>query len=98
MEKVSSEHRQKMIQRADLLKAIGNPLRLCIIEKLIHEGPTSVSDITSCMDASQPAVSQHLRKLKDMGIVESQKEENRIYYSCTREDIKKLIACLDLEV
>lgn len=62
--------------------------------KLTEDGRTNVSDITSCMDVSQSAVSQHLRKLKDMGIVESKKEENRIYYTCKREDVIKLLDCL----
>lgn len=64
------------------------------MEKLIDEGETTVSEITSCMEVSQSAVSQHLRRLKDMNLVESRKEENRIYYSCTRDDVQKIIQCL----
>ncbi|MDO5018598.1 MAG: metalloregulator ArsR/SmtB family transcription factor [Lagierella massiliensis] len=96
--KVGIEHRQSIVKNAEILKAIGNPARLCLLEKLIKEGPTKVTDITSCMDISQSAVSQHLRKLKDMGILSCEKKENRVYYFCDREDIKKIISCLNMEV
>lgn len=92
--KVSQDYKDQIYRKAELLKALANPVRLCLLDKLLNEGPTSVSDITSCMDVSQSAVSQHLRKLRDMGIVEARKEENRIYYSCDREDVKKILACL----
>lgn len=90
----SKDHKEKIYRQAEIFKALSNPVRLCLIEKLVDEGQSCVSDITSCMDVSQSAVSQHLSKLKDMGIVTSRKEENRIYYSCDREDIKKIISCL----
>lgn len=92
--KLGIEHKEKIYEKAEILKALGNPVRLCLLFKLVEEGSTNVSDIISCMDVSQSAVSQHLRKLKDMGIVESKREENRIYYSCTREDVRKIISCL----
>lgn len=96
--KNSQVHKDQIYKKAELLKALANPVRLCLLEKLVEEGPTSVSDITSCMDVSQSAVSQHLRKLKDMGIVESRKEENRIYYSCDRKDVIKIISCLKEDI
>ena len=96
--RTSAEHKEQIYQKTNLLKALANPVRLCLLEKLIKEGPTSVSDITSCMDVTQSAVSQHLRKLKDMGLVEAKKEENRIYYSCTREDVCKIVSYLMEEI
>ncbi|WP_363311117.1 metalloregulator ArsR/SmtB family transcription factor [uncultured Anaerococcus sp.] len=83
-----------MKRQADLLKLLANPVRLCLLEKLIDEGECSVTSITSCMEVSQSAVSQHLRRLKDMGIVNLRKEENRSYYSCKRKDVEKIIRVL----
>lgn len=86
--------KERIERQADLLKLLASPVRLCLLEKLIEEGACSVTDITSCMDVSQSAVSQHLRRLKDMGIVDLRKEENRSYYSCTRKDVEKIIKVL----
>lgn len=94
MSKIDQAHRDRIERQAELLKALANPVRLCLLEKLIDEGETSVSDITACMEVTQSAVSQHLRRLKDMELVECRKEENRIYYSCTRGDVHKIIECL----
>lgn len=86
--------KERIERQADLLKLLASPVRLCLLEKLIEEGECSVTNITSCMDVSQSAVSQHLRRLKDMGIVDLRKEENRSYYSCTRKDVEKIIKVL----
>lgn len=88
------KYKEKMYEKAELLKALANPVRLCLLCKLIKDGPTMVSDIVECIEVSQSSVSQHLRKLKDIGIVESRKEQNRIYYSCNREDVRKIISCI----
>lgn len=92
--KLSEKHKEEIYKKSDILKAMSSPIRLCLLIKLIQEGPTSVNEITSCMDVSQSAISQHLSKLRDMNIVDSKKEENRIYYSCNREDVKKIIDVL----
>lgn len=92
--KLNEKHKEEIYKKSEILKAMSSPIRLCLLVKLIQDGPTNVNDITSCMDVSQSAISQHLSKLKDMNIVESHKEENRIYYSCNREDIKKIINIL----
>ena len=94
MRTIEKADKERIERQADLLKLLANPVRLCLLEKLIDEGECSVTDITSCMDVSQSAVSQHLRRLKDMGIVDLRKEENRSYYSCTRTDVEKIIRVL----
>ncbi|MGI5949606.1 ArsR/SmtB family transcription factor [Peptoniphilus sp.] len=92
--KFNEEHKEEIYKRAEILKALSNPVRLCLLIKLIQDGPASVNEITSCMDVSQSAISQHLSKLRDMNIVKSTKVENRIFYSCEREDVKRIISCL----
>lgn len=91
---ISKDHKEQIYKSSELLKALSNPIRLCLLEKLIDEGAKNVNDITSCMEVSQSAISQHLKILRDMDIVESRKEENRIYYSCNRKDVIRIISCL----
>ncbi|MDD7363524.1 MAG: metalloregulator ArsR/SmtB family transcription factor [Peptoniphilus sp.] len=90
----TSEHRREMREAAKLLRALANPIRLCLLEKLIEDGPTNVKGIGECMDVSQPNLSQHLKVLRDQGIVEAEKIQNQVFYSCEREDVRKLIETL----
>ncbi len=91
---ISSEHKEEMMEKADLLKALGHPIRLCILENLVMHGEKNVTEIVSCMDASQSNISQHLSKLRDLGIVMSEKEGNQVYYSCNNEKVRRLIEYL----
>jgi DNA-binding transcriptional ArsR family regulator len=47
-------------------------------------------DLADILGMSIPAVSQHLRKLKDGNIVQTRKERQTIYYSLTQENLKIL--------
>lgn len=61
------------------LEALGDPTRRQIFERL-RQGPCSVSELVSMVNISQPAVSQHLRVLKDARLVQVQKRaQQRIY-------------------
>lgn len=91
---LTREHQQQMREAADLLKAMANPVRLCLLNKIVEEGPTNVKGIGACMDVSQPNLSQHLRRLKDQGIVESKRVQNQIFYSCEREDVRRILKTL----
>ena len=57
---------------AKQLKAVADPNRLRILACL-KKGEVCVCDFTSVLDISQPAVSQHLRKLKEAGIITERK-------------------------
>jgi DNA-binding transcriptional ArsR family regulator len=50
------------------LDALGDPTRRAVL-KLLRRGPTSVADIAAEFPISRPAISQHLRVLKDAGLV-----------------------------
>lgn len=89
------EHKAQIRQAANVFRAMGSPVRLCLLEKLVREGETNVSDITSCMEVSQSCVSQHLAKLRDMGLVQARKENREVYYSCTSEKVRRLIAAME---
>jgi len=52
------------------LEALGSPTRCLILERL-RRGPTSVGAIAADIGASQPAVSQHLKVLKEAGLVQA---------------------------
>lgn len=88
------KHMESMTATAGILKLLANPVRLCLLQKLLGEGELNVSQITSCMDVSQSAISQHLAKLRLNGIVEARKAGNQVFYACRRDDIRDIMAAL----
>jgi len=73
-----------------VLALAGNEARLKILYLLEEERELCPCDLADILDMSVPAVSQHLRKLKDGNIVEIRKEGQTIYYSLTKENLKIL--------
>lgn len=65
----------------DILKLAANDVRLKILYLLSKEEQLCPCDLGDILDMSIPAVSQHLRKLKDGGLVETERDGQVIYYS-----------------
>ncbi|WP_113662315.1 ArsR/SmtB family transcription factor [Pedobacter nanyangensis] len=79
-------------------KAIANPVRLEIIDLLVH-GPLSVEQIAYNIDQSVANASQHLQKLKNAKLVKIEREGNFIYYSLTGDNVfRAWIALRDLGI
>ena len=76
-------------QGSEQLDALGDPTRRAIFERLAH-GPLPVGDIAKKLPVSRPAVSQHLRVLKDAGLVRDRKEGTRHYYSVDGDALAEL--------
>jgi DNA-binding transcriptional ArsR family regulator len=86
---MNSTHKQK----ADILKALGHPIRFCIVEGLIS-GEQNVATMVECTGVPQPTVSQHLNILKAAGIIEGQRIGNQIHYSVISRDAKEIVKAL----
>ncbi|MEQ8357893.1 MAG: metalloregulator ArsR/SmtB family transcription factor [Cytophagales bacterium] len=80
---------------SDILKLAGNDVRLKILYLLNKEDQLCPCDLGDILDMSVPAVSQHLRKLKDGGLVETQREGKVIFYSLNQQTIPVLQPCFD---
>jgi len=65
----------------DILKLTGNDVRLKILYLLSIEEQLCPCDLSDILKMSVPAVSQHLRKLKDGGLVENERDGQTIFYS-----------------
>lgn len=80
-------------EAAEKLKVLGDKTRLTMLS-LMKEREYCVCEFVDILDISQPGVSQHLRKLKDQGIVKEDKRGQWVYYSLNVEDklyIKELL-------
>jgi ArsR family transcriptional regulator len=68
-------------ERAELMKALADPTRLTILSSLWKAGgPICICDFTASLDLSQPTISHHMAKLKDAGLVQSEKKGIWVYY------------------
>lgn len=77
-------------QLSKVLELAGNEVRLKILYLLEEENELCPCDISDILGMSIPAISQHLRKLKDGNIIESRREGQTIYYSLKEEHLKVL--------
>ncbi|MGL5054630.1 MAG: ArsR/SmtB family transcription factor [Fusobacteriaceae bacterium] len=81
-------------EKAELLKALAHPIRLCIIKSLIKNSSANVSQICNCLKTPQSTISQHLIKLKNTGIVEGERNKNEIIYRIKDKRITDIIKVL----
>jgi ArsR family transcriptional regulator len=83
--------------KADLLKALGQPTRLKILE-LLADGERCVCEIFPAIDEEQSNISKHLSFLRSQGIVVAERRGMRVFYRLTNPRILKLLedaeACL----
>ena len=85
---------KKVEKVAFILKTIGHPVRLGIIDLLIHHKELSVNEICDQLELEQSLVSHHLTNMKLKGILDSKREGKNIYYSLILQEVKTVIECM----
>ena len=81
---------EKQNQIAILAKALGHPARIAIIEYLIGVGTCICGDIVNVLPLAQPTVSQHLKELKNAGLIKGNVEGNTICYCIDEKALETL--------
>ena len=74
--------------------ALADPTRRLVLERLL-EGPSSVGELAERMPVSRPAVSQHLKVLKDAGLVSDRQQGARRIYAIDPDGLGAMRAWLD---
>jgi ArsR family transcriptional regulator, arsenate/arsenite/antimonite-responsive transcriptional repressor len=83
--------RNQAERMAAIAKAIGDPIRLQLIDVLRkHAGKVCVCELVPLFDVSQPTLSHHLKKLRDAGIVDCERRGLWAYYYVLPEAVKEL--------
>lgn len=77
---------------ANIAKALGHPARVAIIEYLMKVDSCICGDIVNELPLAQPTVSQHLKELKNAGIIKGNIEGNAICYCIDEKAIEKLLS------
>jgi DNA-binding transcriptional ArsR family regulator len=77
--------------RHDLFRTLADPTRRSLFERLALEGDLSVRALTEGGRVSQPAVSQHLKVLREAGLVAEQKVGRNVLYRVEPDGLAPLI-------
>jgi ArsR family transcriptional regulator, arsenate/arsenite/antimonite-responsive transcriptional repressor len=89
---IERAHAERM---AAVAKALGDPVRMQLVDVLRqHAGKVCVCELVPLFDLSQPTVSHHLKKLRDAGIVGSERQGLWAYYYVKLEALEELSAWL----
>lgn len=78
-------------EAAEMLKALAHPVRLCIVRGLLVKKQCNVTYMQECLELPQSTVSQHLQKLRSLGIVESERSGLEVNYQLANEKVIKLV-------
>ena len=81
--------------RARILKALGHPARVRILRLLISRSECICGEICEEMPLAQSTISQHLKIMKEAGIIQGEVDGPRICYCVNREKLKKLKALVE---
>lgn len=76
---------------AELLKVLGNPVRLGVILELEHHDARCVHELVAALGVSQPLMSQHLRVLRDARLIAGERIGKEIRYSITDEHVTHIV-------
>ncbi|KGA25910.1 MULTISPECIES: ArsR/SmtB family transcription factor [Pectobacterium] len=79
---------------AAMLRAIGNENRLLVLCLLIEHGEMSVGALLEHIPLSQSALSQHLAKMREEGLISYRRESQTLYYRIENQDVEKIVATL----
>ena len=85
-----SELNESFDYLANGLSLVGNSVRLKILYLLFEEKRLCVCDLSDILGMNISAISQHLRKMKDRNLIETEREAQTIFYSLTEEYEKML--------
>jgi ArsR family transcriptional regulator, arsenate/arsenite/antimonite-responsive transcriptional repressor len=80
---------------ARLTKALGHPARVTILRVLCASGSCMYGDLTGELDLAKSTVSQHLKILKDVGLVRGTIDGPRACYCVERRELRRLHALIE---
>ncbi|MFA6812812.1 MAG: winged helix-turn-helix domain-containing protein [Bacteroidaceae bacterium] len=94
------EYTEKQIRIARFAKALSNPARIVILEFLAKQNQCFFGDIDDVLPIAKATVSQHLKALKEAGLIQGEIEAPKVRYCINKEnwEIAKKMFCDFLEL
>lgn len=80
--------------RLVLLRHLGEPVRLGVLDRLVDHGPASVSELAARLDVGVPQLSNHLRRLREAGLVEVERVGRQGIYRVAGTQVAPLLRLL----
>lgn len=81
-------------EAADLMRLLAHDRRLLLLCHLMQEGEVTVGALADRVGLSQPAMSQHLQRLRDDGLVATRRAGTTIHYRIADDRVARLIGAL----
>jgi len=78
---------------AEVMKAVGHPVRLQIIE-LLEKREMCVGDIVQALGGKQAITSQQLNMMRDKGVLGCRRDSTKVYYRIENKSVIKLLHCI----
>ena len=82
------------VEAAECLKTLAHPVRLRIVQLLLH-GRYTVGELAADCQIPDNVASEHLRLLQRCGFLSSQREGRRVYYEVAEPHLQKLMDCIE---
>jgi ArsR family transcriptional regulator len=86
-----NEFTQKNITLASFAKALAHPARLAILQVLTEKNSCICGDIVDEMPLSQATVSQHLKELKEIGVIQGEIDGPRVCYCIDKKKLNQFV-------
>src|SRR3954449_2973737 len=81
--------------RVALLRELAEPLRLRVVDRLFNTGEATPSELAHALGVSLPQLSNHLRRLREAGLVRSEKRGRQVVYALGDPGLEALLPLLD---
>ena len=78
-------------QLTTVMKTLADPTRRAVFERIAVEGEVAATGLVKGSKVSQPAISQHLRALRDAGLVSERRDGRHIHYRIAPQALAPLI-------
>lgn len=87
--------KDKLQESSELLRALTHPLRMQILEYIDSQDHINVNKIYNTLNLEQSITSQHLRILRNAGIVETKRDGKYIFYSINYDKVKSAMKAIN---
>jgi DNA-binding transcriptional ArsR family regulator len=81
--------------RIPLLRELAEPLRLQVLDRLSNQGSATVSELAQALEVPMPQLSNHLRRLRDAGLVRTERSGRSVLYELADPGLESLLPLLD---
>jgi len=92
---MNAKTRVKFEARAKIMKALGHPARLFIVDELSRHDERCVCELTQLVGLDMSTVSRHLSVLKEAGIIEDDKRGQMVFYRLRVKCVMNFFKCIE---